>query len=325
MDSGDSCQIYDTFDPCSDGNHKPFPYMSDRCPECDYLSNDRSDLYDLDHDTWYGTEFNMTTRYVSPYGCGTRVPIWMNGTIPMIGEGVVSRTACVATFESLCALSYSIKVKRCDSSKTVYCLDNLPSSIQQRYCFDLDRYSSTPTTSSKAPSTIKSVTRLLPTLPTSSTTQTMKPSSRLPLTTEAIGETRMSTYGALYRSSSTPTSSTTQTTNPSSRLQLPTEAIRETRMSTDGGNGMPIWVIAVIAGLTVAIITLVAVIIVMKRRFSMRKDDNEYDVPEKKYVSDTQPNDYMTLDLPPLVSKVVNCAIPDQNEARYVSINDICT
>ncbi|KAK3590314.1 hypothetical protein CHS0354_027617 [Potamilus streckersoni] len=130
--------------------------MSDRCPDCDSLSNDRSDLYDLDHDTWYGTEFNMTTRYVSPYGCGTRVPIWMNGTIPMIGEGVLSRTACVATFESLCASSYSIKVKRCDSSNTVYCLDNLPSSIQQRYCFDFDPRtfpSTSTTTAAKLPIT----------------------------------------------------------------------------------------------------------------------------------------------------------------------------
>ncbi|KAK3607294.1 hypothetical protein CHS0354_002919 [Potamilus streckersoni] len=68
-----------SFDPCSSRNHEPFPYMPDRCPACEYLTNDRNDLYDLDHDIWYGTEFNMTTRYVSPYGCGTRIPIWMNG------------------------------------------------------------------------------------------------------------------------------------------------------------------------------------------------------------------------------------------------------
>ncbi|KAL3848268.1 hypothetical protein ACJMK2_019136 [Sinanodonta woodiana] len=131
--------------------------MSDRCPDCEYLSNDRSDLYDLDHDTWYITTFKMTTRYVSPSGCGTRIPIWMNGTIPMIGEGVVSRTACLATFQELCALSYSIKVKRCDSSYTVYCLDNLPSSVQQRYCFDFDpsifTTTTLTTTSAKLPTT----------------------------------------------------------------------------------------------------------------------------------------------------------------------------
>nr|KAG5690266.1 hypothetical protein BaRGS_018618 [Batillaria attramentaria] len=32
-------------------------------------------------------------------GCGTVVPIWMNGTHPTVGEGMVSRTAC-ANFES---------------------------------------------------------------------------------------------------------------------------------------------------------------------------------------------------------------------------------
>ncbi|KAL3848266.1 hypothetical protein ACJMK2_019134 [Sinanodonta woodiana] len=127
-----------TFDPCSTGNHMPFPYMLDRCPACEYVSNDRSDLIDLNHDIWYSTNLNITTRYISPYGCGTRIPIWMDGSIPVIGDGVVDRKACAATFTNTCAVAYSLKVKRCDMSTVIYCLQNLPSSIQQRYCFDFD-------------------------------------------------------------------------------------------------------------------------------------------------------------------------------------------
>ncbi|KAL3848270.1 hypothetical protein ACJMK2_019138, partial [Sinanodonta woodiana] len=145
-----------TFDPCSTGNHMPFPYMSDRCPACEYVSNDRSDLIDLNHDIWYSTNLNITTRYVSPYGCGTRIPPsgWMvciflyfffqfffyllKRSIPVIGDGVVDRKACAATFTNTCAVAYSLKVKRCDMSTVIYCLQNLPSSIQQRYCFDFD-------------------------------------------------------------------------------------------------------------------------------------------------------------------------------------------
>ncbi|KAL3848263.1 hypothetical protein ACJMK2_019132 [Sinanodonta woodiana] len=287
--------------------------MSDRCPDCEYLSNDRSDLYDLDHDIWYITAFNMTTRYVSPSGCGTRIPIWMNGTIPMIAEGVVSRTACEATFESLCASSYSIKVKRCDSSNNVYCLDNLPSSVQQRYCFDFDPTLLTPTTSntpyttrstetpSKAPSTVGSTT-------------TSKASSSIPSTTRSNAPSMI--VSTTTRSLST--SSITQTTETFSRLSLSTEAMPVTYMTRYEENGIQIWVIGVIVGLIAVIAILGAVLLYMKRQVFKKKEDNEYDVPEKKNVSYIESNDYMTLDLPPKE------AISDQNEVRYVYIQDIC-
>ncbi|KAK3588224.1 hypothetical protein CHS0354_014373, partial [Potamilus streckersoni] len=94
------------------------------------------------------TSLNITTKYVSPYGCGTQIPIWMNGSIPVIGDGMVARQACAGTFTNTCAIAYSLKVKRCDITTVIYCLENLPSSIQQRYCFDYDPQTMTSTTTS---------------------------------------------------------------------------------------------------------------------------------------------------------------------------------
>ena len=64
--------------------------------------------------------------------CGTKHPGWLNGTLPTIAEGVVTRKVWFSGLTDCCWRSYMIKVKNC-SSHYVYKLQ-WPSRNDVRYC-----------------------------------------------------------------------------------------------------------------------------------------------------------------------------------------------
>jgi len=67
---------------------------------------------------WYRFQgaagYRMPNKCVLRYRCGTKHPVWLNGTHPTVAEGVVTRTVCYS--DSGCCWSTNIiKVKNCGS------------------------------------------------------------------------------------------------------------------------------------------------------------------------------------------------------------------
>ncbi|XP_069110972.1 von Willebrand factor D and EGF domain-containing protein-like isoform X2 [Argopecten irradians] len=65
--------------------------------------------------------------------CGTVFPIYLKGSLPSIGDGVVDRIACTVGFGSECQYSMNIKIKMC-GGYSVYFLQR-PDSTSSAYCF----------------------------------------------------------------------------------------------------------------------------------------------------------------------------------------------
>ena len=71
----------------------------------------------------------MPDKCVLEFHCGTKYPIWLNGSHPTVADGVVTLTVCYSDYGGCCFHSQIIKVKNC-SSYYVYELIFLGS----RYC-----------------------------------------------------------------------------------------------------------------------------------------------------------------------------------------------
>ncbi|XP_040211651.1 uromodulin-like [Rana temporaria] len=69
--------------------------------------------------------------------CGTQAPVWMNGTHPMIRDGIVDRTACAHWYGDCCYRTSTIQVKACPQGYHVYKLSSNPGSwCYSSYCTD---------------------------------------------------------------------------------------------------------------------------------------------------------------------------------------------
>lgn len=161
-----SCNVEDKSDPCKRFNSRDIPYLDSRHPSIQYSSktsdvNKFCDLYALDDGIWYVSDFNITGKCVEQESCGSRLPIWLNGTVPSVAEEAVNRSACLRSFDDCCAKSYKLMIKNC-VYYNVYCFWNLPQDCPERYCFDVD---------------LSRVTTPRPTT-TSTTTTTKRPSSK---------------------------------------------------------------------------------------------------------------------------------------------------
>lgn len=161
-----SCNVEDKSDPCKRFNSRDIPYLDSRHPSIQYSSktsdvNKFCDLYALDDGIWYVSDFNITGKCVEQESCGSRLPIWLNGTVPSVADGAVNRSACLRSYDDCCAKSYKLMIKNC-VYYNVYCFWNLPQDCPERYCFDVD---------------LSRVTTPRPTT-TSTTTTTKRPSSK---------------------------------------------------------------------------------------------------------------------------------------------------
>lgn len=82
---------------------------------------------------WYKSDDLVLDQCPTLNSCGAVYPIWMNGSFPLVADGVVSRTLCKTGFEGCCVRQYDLQIKNCGNSY-VYCLPALDS-CPERFCF----------------------------------------------------------------------------------------------------------------------------------------------------------------------------------------------
>ncbi|XP_005391180.1 PREDICTED: pancreatic secretory granule membrane major glycoprotein GP2 [Chinchilla lanigera] len=77
----------------------------------------------------------MSESCVPVYQCQTDAPMWLNGTHPLLGDGIVQRTACAHWSGSCCFWNTNVLVKACQGGYHVYKLESTPT-CNLRYCTD---------------------------------------------------------------------------------------------------------------------------------------------------------------------------------------------
>ena len=75
----------------------------------------------------------MPETCVPMYRCQTDAPMWLNGTHPTLGEGIVTRTACAHWSGNCCLWKTQVLVKACPGEFHVYQLEGTPK-CNVRYC-----------------------------------------------------------------------------------------------------------------------------------------------------------------------------------------------
>ncbi|KAG8558232.1 hypothetical protein GDO81_016921 [Engystomops pustulosus] len=131
MDCAKSKGYYNCFEPCSN-------YVSLDDP---WRSIHRGYGYNCDSwlSGWYrfiGAGGNrMTESCVPEMHCNTDAPIWINGTHPLEGEGIVNLTACSHWNRDCCYWKSNVQIKACPGGYHVYKIDGVPF-CQSAYCTD---------------------------------------------------------------------------------------------------------------------------------------------------------------------------------------------
>lgn len=86
---------------------------------------------------WYrfqsGAGNDMVTSAPSIATCGTLYPVWLDGSLPLQGDGIVDRTACVVGLMGSCESTIPVKIRNC-STYNVYYLRKTPI-LASGYCF----------------------------------------------------------------------------------------------------------------------------------------------------------------------------------------------
>ena len=82
-------------------------------------------------DVWYRfappAGVRIATSCISPNHCGTRAPVWMNGTHPTASEGKVTRDVCGSwTTGGCCQFKNTIQVRLCPGLFYIYKFGQLP-------------------------------------------------------------------------------------------------------------------------------------------------------------------------------------------------------
>uniref|UniRef100_K1QTE6 Pancreatic secretory granule membrane major glycoprotein GP2 n=1 Tax=Magallana gigas TaxID=29159 RepID=K1QTE6_MAGGI len=128
-----------TSDPCF--NYSPLPNAYDRYYYNVINGSSGSALHDRHlPEGWYraGVSLDMPNIAPSHLYCGTYFPVWMDGNIPNISEGIVERKVCFLGYQAgnFCVHHLQIQVKNCGEYR-VYYLYPTPSN-DEAYCFELD-------------------------------------------------------------------------------------------------------------------------------------------------------------------------------------------
>ncbi|XP_018423441.1 PREDICTED: uromodulin-like [Nanorana parkeri] len=77
----------------------------------------------------------MPESCVSEYSCGTLAPMWLQGSHPLISDGIVNRTACASWSGYCCLWSTTVQIKSCPDNYYVYKLSGTPA-CSLAYCTD---------------------------------------------------------------------------------------------------------------------------------------------------------------------------------------------
>lgn len=118
------------FDPCE--NHT---VLDD--PSRSTLNTEDLQQCDRDLRGWYRFVgeggVRMSETCVPMFRCRTAAPLWLNGTHPVLGDGIVTRTSCAHWSDNCCLWSTEVQVKACPGGYHVYRLDSTPE-CSLRYC-----------------------------------------------------------------------------------------------------------------------------------------------------------------------------------------------
>ncbi|XP_021527988.2 pancreatic secretory granule membrane major glycoprotein GP2 isoform X1 [Aotus nancymaae] len=126
------CGADNCFDPCQNYTLLDEPFRStentERIQECD---NNMSGWYRFVGEGGV----RMPETCVPMYRCQTAAPMWLNGTHPTFGDGIVSHTACAHWSDNCCLWKTEVLVKACPGGYHVYRLEGTPQ-CNLRYCTD---------------------------------------------------------------------------------------------------------------------------------------------------------------------------------------------
>ncbi|KAL5015331.1 hypothetical protein ScPMuIL_009601 [Solemya velum] len=130
-------------DPCLSGDTNEVPYMIGRSTNCPNTIKSFCD--DNLSDGWYrvSSERPMVTSCPDINSCGAVFPLWMNGTIPRVADGIVPQTACLRYFDDCCHTELPIRVKNCSDSLVYHLVT--AGSCPLQYCFGTDGICEEPT------------------------------------------------------------------------------------------------------------------------------------------------------------------------------------
>ena len=118
------------FDPCQKYTLLNEPFRS---------TENTEDVQGCDSDKhgWYrfvgDGGVRMPEDCVPAFRCQTSAPLWLNGTHPGLGEGIVNRTACAHWSGNCCLWKTEVLVKACPGPYHVYRLEGTPQ-CNLRYC-----------------------------------------------------------------------------------------------------------------------------------------------------------------------------------------------
>ncbi|XP_048026593.1 uromodulin-like isoform X2 [Megalobrama amblycephala] len=128
---------------------------------------------------WYRLFYNgqntqMPESCVSQYTCGTRDPLWLNGSHPQLEDGVVTRQVCVSSWNGCCTYaSHAIRVKACPGNYHVY--EFVKPIFCGAYCVEASSQSIS--SSSTTTETIASIESITPTNTTTELSESCESSS----------------------------------------------------------------------------------------------------------------------------------------------------
>lgn len=126
--------VYADVDPCLQVANDNIPNLTGRREDCTFSNSDTNGCDAGLLNKWYKSEYKLATSTPGIGSCGTMNPIWINGTIPNVLEGKVTRTACVHTLIGSCDKSYQIEMKNCT---IFYAYHLVPTTAcNERYCFE---------------------------------------------------------------------------------------------------------------------------------------------------------------------------------------------
>ncbi|XP_077350274.1 uromodulin-like [Lithobates pipiens] len=125
---------YSCIDPCSNHTVLNDPWRSTSNTYA-YDMYGYSFRHDIGLSGWYRFkgEYDqwIPEHCVAMDNCGSYHPIWMNGSHPTAGDGIVNRTACFSTYEGCCYYPFNFSVKMCPEEFYVYKLQGMEGST---YC-----------------------------------------------------------------------------------------------------------------------------------------------------------------------------------------------
>ncbi|XP_066433589.1 uromodulin-like isoform X2 [Eleutherodactylus coqui] len=122
---------FNCFDPCLKHTALNEPWRS--------TDNSGDSYCDKDKSGWYrfigAGGIRMPEKCVTGQNCSTEAPIWINGSHPSPGDGIINLTACAYYNEDCCHWSTAVQVKACPVGYHVYKLSRTPK-CPLAYCTD---------------------------------------------------------------------------------------------------------------------------------------------------------------------------------------------